>query len=176
LFLATCWGGSHVAPSDKVNLAIIGCGGQARTNTRALFQLAGAQIIAVADPIEAFSLDEFYYKGMGGRKPLKAEIEKHFGQKTPHYRCAEYEDSRVILEKERAIDAILRLPFPPVWSHAPIGPTDASRARAPEVRLKPAPPRPKKQPEPGVPAGKERFGDNLLSRKLYSHYHRQGSV
>lgn len=96
-----------VAPSDKVNIALIGAGGQGRTNIRALFQHADAQVIAVADPAESFSLENFYYKGMGGRKPLKAEIEKHYSAKTPNYRCAEYVDFREMLEKEKDIDAVL---------------------------------------------------------------------
>jgi predicted dehydrogenase len=61
----------------------------------------------VADPIEQFDLERFYYKGAAGRKPVKAEIEKHYTAKTPNYRCAEYEDFRVMLERETAIDAIL---------------------------------------------------------------------
>jgi predicted dehydrogenase len=100
-------GPKHVAPSEKVNIAMIGVGGQGRTNARALLQVADAQIIAVADPIERFSLESFYYKGEGGRKPVKAEIEKHYSAKSPSYACAEYEDFRVMLEKEPAIDAIL---------------------------------------------------------------------
>src|SRR5512137_661512 len=100
-------GGRFVAPSEKVNIAIIGCGGQGRHNCRALFNEADAQIIAVADPIESFSLEAFYYKGLGGRKPVKAEIEKHHSPKTPNYRVAEYEDFRVMLEKEKSIDAVL---------------------------------------------------------------------
>ncbi|MBI5385394.1 MAG: Gfo/Idh/MocA family oxidoreductase [Verrucomicrobia bacterium] len=100
-------GAKFVPPSEKVNIAIVGCGGQGRTNCRALFNEADAQIIAVADPIEHFSLEGFYYKGLGGRKPVTAEIAKHHSQKTPNYRVAEYEDFRVMLEKEKAIDAIL---------------------------------------------------------------------
>ena len=64
-------------------------------------------MIAVADPIEQFSLDAFYYKDLGGRQPVRAEIEKHYAEKTPNFRCAEYEDFRVMLEKEPAIDAVL---------------------------------------------------------------------
>ena len=100
-------GPRHVAPSDKVNIALVGAGGQGRTNIRALFQEPAAQIVAVADPIEQFSLDAFYYKDLGGRLPVRAEIEKHYVEKTPAYRCAEYEDFRVMLEKEPAIDAVL---------------------------------------------------------------------
>ena len=100
-------GPKFVAPSEKVNIAIIGCGGQGRTNTRTLFNEPDAQIIAVADPIESENLDAYYYKGDGGRLPVKAEIEKHYSEKTPNFKVADYEDFRVMLEKEKAIDAIL---------------------------------------------------------------------
>jgi predicted dehydrogenase len=100
-------GADFVAPSEKINIAIIGCGGQGRTNMRQLLQFPDAQIIAVADPIESFSLEAHYYQGFGGRKVVKAEVESHYSGKTPNYRCAEYEDFRLMLEKEKAIDAIL---------------------------------------------------------------------
>lgn len=100
-------GAKFVAPSEKINIAIIGCGGQGRTNMRALLNHPDVQIIAVADPIEFHNLDAFYYKGTAGRLPVKDEIEKHYSQKTPNFKVAEYEDFRVMLEKEKAIDAIL---------------------------------------------------------------------
>jgi len=100
-------GPKFVAPSEKVNIAIIGCGGQGRTNTRTLFNEPEAQIIAVADPIESENLDAYYYKGDGGRLPVKAEIEKHYSGKAPNFKVADYEDFRVMLEKEKSIDAIL---------------------------------------------------------------------
>ncbi len=100
-------GARFVAPSDKVNIAIIGCGGQGRTNVRALAKYADAQIIAVADPIESMSLDAFYYKGKAGRLSLKAEIENRYSDKIPNYKVADYEDFRTMLEKEKSIDAIL---------------------------------------------------------------------
>jgi predicted dehydrogenase len=100
-------GPKFVPPSEKVNVALVGAGGQGRTNLRALFQEADAQVIAVADPIEQFSLENFYYKGQGGRKPVKAEIEAQYAPKTPNFRCAEYEDFRAMLDKEKAVDAVL---------------------------------------------------------------------
>lgn len=100
-------GAAFVPPSEKVNIAIVGVGGQGRTNARALFQEKDARIIAVADPIEEHDLTPFYYRGSAGRKPVKAEIEKHYSSDTPSYRCAEYEDFRVMLDKEKEIDAIL---------------------------------------------------------------------
>src|SRR6266705_31357 len=74
-------GAGFVPPSEKVNIAIVGCGGQGRTNVRSLFEQADGQIIAVADPIESQNLDAFYYKGVAGRLPVKAEIENHFAAK-----------------------------------------------------------------------------------------------
>jgi predicted dehydrogenase len=100
-------GPKFVAPSERINLAIIGCGGQGRTNVRALFSHADAQIIAVADPIESLNLDAYYFKGLAGRLPVKAEIEKHFSEKTPNYKVADYQDFRELLDKEKSIDAIL---------------------------------------------------------------------
>src|SRR5260370_21688209 len=95
------------APSDKVNVAIIGVGGQGRTNLRSLFQESDCQVIAIADPCEEWDLSPYYYGGKAGRGPVKAEIEETYRAKTPNYKCAVYEDFRVMLEKEKAIDAVL---------------------------------------------------------------------
>ena len=100
-------GPTFVPPSEKVNIAIIGAGGQGRTNARALFNEADAQIIALADPAEETNLEPFYYKGKAGSGPVKSEIEKKYAEKTPNYKCAVYEDFRQMLEKEKEIDAVL---------------------------------------------------------------------
>jgi predicted dehydrogenase len=39
--------------------------------------------------------------------PAIAEVEKHYAASSPNYRCAGYEDFRVMIEKERSLDAIL---------------------------------------------------------------------
>jgi predicted dehydrogenase len=100
-------GPRFVAPSDKVNVAVIGVGGQGLHNSRALFQEDDCQIIAIADPAEEWDLSKWYYKGTSGRGPAKALIEKTYAEKTPNYKCAVYEDFRVMLQKEKAIDAVL---------------------------------------------------------------------
>ena len=68
-------GTGFVAPSDKVNVAIIGAGGQGRTNARSLFKEADCQIIALADPAEEWDLSNWYFRGKSGRGPVKAEVE-----------------------------------------------------------------------------------------------------
>jgi predicted dehydrogenase len=100
-------GQKFVAPSDKVNVAIIGAGGQGRTNARSLFKEPDCQIIALADPAEEWDLSNWYFKGQSGRGPVKAEVEKYYREKSPNHTCAVYEDFRVMLEREKAIDAVL---------------------------------------------------------------------
>ena len=62
-------GPRFVAPSDKVNVAIIGVGGQGRTNVRALFHEDDCQVIAVADPCEEWDLSRVLLRGQGGPGP-----------------------------------------------------------------------------------------------------------
>lgn len=100
-------GARFVPPSEKVNIALVGAGGQGRTNVRALFREPDAQIVAICDPIEFHDLSAFYYRGVAGRRPVKAEIEKHYAEKTPNYKCAEYIDFRKLFENHRDFDAVL---------------------------------------------------------------------
>jgi predicted dehydrogenase len=100
-------GPGFVAPSDKVNVAVVGVGGQGRSNVRSLLHEDDCRIVAIADPCEAWDLSPFYYGGTAGRGPIKAEIERAYQAKNPGYACAAYEDFRVMLEKEKGIDAVL---------------------------------------------------------------------
>jgi predicted dehydrogenase len=100
-------GTGFVAPSDKVNVAIIGVGGQGLHNARALFQEKDCQIIAIADPAEEWDMSRSYFGGMAGRGPTRVEIEETYAARTPVYGCAVYEDFRVMLEEQKAIDAVL---------------------------------------------------------------------
>jgi predicted dehydrogenase len=100
-------GAKFVPPSEKINIAIVGCGGQGQTNVRNLLRQADAQIIAVADPVASQDLHAYYYKSDAGRLPVREQIQKHYAQRTPNYKVADYEDFRVMLDKEKAVDAIL---------------------------------------------------------------------
>jgi predicted dehydrogenase len=100
-------GPKYVAPSDKINIALIGCGSQGLANAREIFRQADAQFIAVADPVEVNGKRRPEQKNATGRAPARAELEKHYCEKTPNYKVAAYEDYRELLEKEKSIDAIL---------------------------------------------------------------------
>src|SRR5512143_1410919 len=78
-------GPRFVAPSDKVNVALVGAGGQGLANLRALFQEPDCQVIAVADPAESWDLSAFYYGGLAGRGPVTAEVESTYAARTPNF-------------------------------------------------------------------------------------------
>lgn len=100
-------GKGNVAPSEKLNIAVIGCGGQGRNNIRGLLSQKDAQIVAIADPTESADYKRFYYKGFSGRGPVKELIEKHYQAGNPKFTCNAYNDFRVLFDKEKNIDAVL---------------------------------------------------------------------
>jgi len=100
-------GPRFVPPSEKVNIALVGAGGMGRSNMGRVLELEDAQIIAVVDPAEYYDDAGRTYDKPRGRRPTQADIEKHYREKTPNFRCAGYEDFRVMLEKEKAVDAVL---------------------------------------------------------------------
>lgn len=100
-------GANFVAPSEKVNVGVVGTGGQGKHNIKQLLLLDDVQVTAIADPAEYWDLSSFYYKYYAGRGPVKDLIEEHYQQKIPGYKITEYTDFREMLEKEKALDAIL---------------------------------------------------------------------
>ncbi|MDO8540769.1 MAG: Gfo/Idh/MocA family oxidoreductase [Opitutaceae bacterium] len=100
-------GTGFVPPSERVNVALVGAGGKGLENMRSLFQVPGVQVTALADPFEETDLRAMYYRRLAGRNPGRAMMEEHYQAKNSKYRCAVYEDFRVMLEKEKDIDAIL---------------------------------------------------------------------
>ncbi len=100
-------GPRHVAPSDSVNVALVGAGGRGLQNARELMKLPDVRVVAVADPAEHWDLSRFYYGGQAGRWPTCAEIERHFGRTQSGFECRQHEDFRKMLEQESGLDAVL---------------------------------------------------------------------
>ena len=100
-------GPRFVAPSDKVNVALIGAGGQGRTNARALFQEDDCQIIALADPAEEWDLSHVVLRRQVGPRAGEGGGREALLRQDAQPQVRDYEDFRVMLEKEKAIDAVL---------------------------------------------------------------------
>ncbi len=102
-------GVGYVAPSDMVNIAIIGTGGQGTVNIKSLFQESDARIIAIADPSETTDVRRFYYGYVAGRLPTIKLINDTYQKqnRTDYKGCVGYVDFREMLEKEKEIDAVL---------------------------------------------------------------------
>ncbi len=71
---------------------------------RALFRQDDARVIAVCDPMEETDSGG-YFGGKTGHGPLKAECEKRYAEENTNYKCNAYQDFRVLLDKEKSIDA-----------------------------------------------------------------------
>ena len=99
-------GRGFIAPSDKVNIGIIGAGGQSMYSINELFKLEDVQLTSIADPSLLWKND-ILYSSDTGRGPTKKTIEAYYSKKTPNFQISEYEDFRVMLEKERSLDAIV---------------------------------------------------------------------
>jgi predicted dehydrogenase len=102
-------GQDQTPPSDLINVAVIGTGGQGIVNMKALLQEKDVRIIAIADPNEEADYSKWYYGGKAGRLPaLKLINDTYQKQNAENFKgCADYIDFREMLEKEKAIDAVL---------------------------------------------------------------------
>jgi predicted dehydrogenase len=98
-----------VAPSDKVNLAVIGVGGQGTYDMTQFMQLAEVQVVAVADPAKEMDYTKFYFGGMKGREPAKQQVNEFYAKQSgngSYNGCNAYVDFYEMLEKETGIDAV----------------------------------------------------------------------
>lgn len=95
-----------VAPSDKVNIGIVGAGGQSMFSIKELLKLDDVQLTTIADPAYLWTND-ILYSSDTGRGPAKEFIEKFYSEKKPNYRMSEYQDFRDMLKKEKSLDAIV---------------------------------------------------------------------
>jgi predicted dehydrogenase len=103
-------GPGNTPPSDKINVAIIGTGGQGTVNLKTLLPMLDVQVVCVCDVYESCDYSEFYFGGMGGREPAKKLAEEHYAQNKPsgNYKGVDaYKDFRVMLKERDDIDAVL---------------------------------------------------------------------
>ena len=124
-------GPGYIAPSDKLNLAYIGCGTQGLREMCDLITNPELQIVSVCDP-NKMSTDYIdwsangirngirkvlnepgwgeNFKGIpGGRDIGKELVDKYYSKQTDNknYKgCSSYADFRELLEKEKGIDAV----------------------------------------------------------------------
>lgn len=84
----------NVAPSDKINMILIGCGSMGRANLQIFLNFKEVQVVAVCDVDENQS----------------AIAKKMIDDKYGNTDCRNYKDFREILEKEKVDTAILALP------------------------------------------------------------------
>jgi predicted dehydrogenase len=104
-------GGQGVTPpSRKLNVAVVGAGGQGMVDLRNLLQESDVQIIAIADVAEVEDYSATYFRVPGGRGPGLKRIREVYSNNpaTKDYPEARvYVDFRKMLDAEKEIDAVL---------------------------------------------------------------------
>jgi predicted dehydrogenase len=103
-------GRGFTAPSDKLNIALIGSGGRGRDLTRSFLRYPDLEMMAVCDPNDESDYSAFYYKKTAGRLPVAKLIAEHYagrGRGAGYKGPLQYLDYRKMLEKQKAIDAVV---------------------------------------------------------------------
>jgi predicted dehydrogenase len=95
-------GPGNIPPSEKVNIAIIGTGGQGQVNMKQLLVQPDAHIVALCDVNEESDYSAFYYGGKGGLKSATEMVRKKYGEAPKTYR-----DYKKMLDQQKDIDAVL---------------------------------------------------------------------
>ena len=103
-------GRGYIPPSDRLNIAVIGSGGQGIHNIKGLFNHNDVRIIAVCDVNEESDYSRFYYGGTAGLRPALSLINSRYSNMSdygPDKKCRGYNDFRRMFAKENDIDAVL---------------------------------------------------------------------
>jgi len=103
-------GRGFTAPSDTLNLAVIGTGGRGKNLIQGVLRYDDARVIAIADVTDKADYSRFYYRGESGRLPVTKLVEEHYAAKKAdgsYGGCKAYIDFRELLEKEKALDAVM---------------------------------------------------------------------
>lgn len=100
-------GKGYTPPSDKVNIGIVGAGGQGQHNVRQLLKLDDVQLVSVTDPGRYWDLHDFYYNSIAGRVPVSKEIEIHNNKNGLNGKVRQYKHFHQMMDTDNDIDAIL---------------------------------------------------------------------
>ncbi len=123
-------GGRFVAPSEKINLAYIGCGTQGLRQLMAALPKSEINVVAVCDPnrrsddypewgrdelnnkIRSFLGDDSWAKGarggLCGREVGQEVVSRYYARRdgSAAGKCRAYSDFRELLDREKGIDAV----------------------------------------------------------------------
>lgn len=98
----------ETAPSNRIQLGIIGCGHQSQRVIPAFLAQDDAQIVAVCD-LRQSGKGYYYPDQVLGRETAKRWVEEHYGQQTRSGQfngCETYQDYRELLAR-KALDAVV---------------------------------------------------------------------
>ena len=100
----------HISPSNQLNVAIIGTGGQGIVNIKKLLIHSDVKITAICDVARFWDNGNLYYRHNGGRGPAMKAIKDHYSQTVSegHHGYKVYIDFRSMLERsDKDIDAVV---------------------------------------------------------------------
>lgn len=103
-------GNGNTAPSDQLNVAVIGTGGRGTQKMKDIIRQDDCRVVAICDVAEHYDLSHFYYGGVSGSGPAKQIVDIRYDsdEATKDYpECKVYVDYRKMLEQEPGIDACI---------------------------------------------------------------------
>jgi predicted dehydrogenase len=103
-------GAGYVSSNDRVNVAVIGTGGQGLVDARGFLSLPDTQVTAVCDVRRWADYSQFYFRVPAGWEPAKQLVEDFYAQRNnqANYKgCNTYTDFNELLEKETGVDAVV---------------------------------------------------------------------
>lgn len=113
-------GPGHVPPSERVNIAAIGVGGQGISDMQEFLKDPRCQVIAVCDVMRSGDYSKFYYGGVKGREPAREVVNSAYAARDgaeKYAGCETYEDFRELLDRADLDGVTVATPD---HTHAPV--------------------------------------------------------
>jgi len=105
----TLGGPGFIPPSDKVNLAMIGVGGQGHHDMGEFLHIPEVQVVAVCDVAKFNDFGGPITEETTGREPARRRVDAHYAEQTgngSYQACTAHVDFYDMLEKESGLDAV----------------------------------------------------------------------